>query len=635
MMKQKIVNIFILFVFLIIVGWSQPLFAQNKKVNIITEPSHIRSFVFSNWLQIYNTDDMNKLKELNQNLYGDGVPKYITYQITANNGTLVNNISAHLSSLNKIRKNAFRFKQKEIRKHVADAVAVYGYYNPTIKIELRDITDIRDNVVLINVDRGDPVKIKKIDIEYNVETELLENLSKIQVKDHIVRDYKFSHKNYEKFKSDILTEVLARGYLKPEIVVSKVKINPTTNEANIKFVLNGNKRYKVGDLNYVGFEESHNMAKKLTKLKKGDYYESAKISELNQDLYETGYFRSVEVTMADSKKEFDENSDEYIPLNVSLTKNPYTMAEAGLGFSTDEKFRLMLSESNHWLNDSGHNFSSRLKLSKTNIYVLGDYVIPREHPKDDFYKISPQYYYKDDSSIDSKYRTIVLRTSYVTKLKGKWEREYFLEYGYDDFKQGSDVGNTNLLMPGITLSRVYMQNSLDPSWGYRVRVTLKSSLEDFISSSRILHGDVLLKSVFSPTENSRVLLRFEQGFISSHGFKDVPPRLRFFAGGDQSIRGFAYESISPKDGNGLLTGGKYLTVGSAELQIPIAESMRLATFFDIGDVVNSYQDQDWKYSTGLGFRYISPVGPIRVDIGAGISETHMPIRLHIGIGPEL
>ena len=112
--------------------------------------------------------------------------------------------------------------------------------------------------------------------------------------------------------------------------------------------------------------------------------------------------------------------------------------------------------------------------------------------------------------------------------------------------------------------------------------------------------------------------------------------LRFFAGGEQSVRGFGYEKISPKNSDGELTGAKYLTVGSVELQVPVMNKVRMAIFTDVGTATNDYgDDTDIKVGTGLGVRYISPVGPIRADIGVGVSETPIPIRLHFGLGLDL
>ena len=114
----------------------------------------------------------------------------------------------------------------------------------------------------------------------------------------------------------------------------------------------------------------------------------------------------------------------------------------------------------------------------------------------------------------------------------------------------------------------------------------------------------------------------------------MPSSLRFFAGGDQSIRGFGYQTISPVDETGQLTGARYLSVGSLEYAHPVAEKWRLASFVDTGTATNDYRDP-LKVGSGFGVRWISPLGPIRFDLAFGVSETKIPWRLHFGLGAEL
>ena len=94
---------------------------------------------------------------------------------------------------------------------------------------------------------------------------------------------------------------------------------------------------------------------------------------------------------------------------------------------------------------------------------------------------------------------------------------------------------------------------------------------------------------------------------------DLPPSLRFFAGGDNNLRGYEYESISPKDSDGKLTGAKYMVTTSLEYQYRVYGNWWLAAFVDSGDAWNN--TPEWKTGTGFGIRWASPVGPVRLDLG--------------------
>jgi translocation and assembly module TamA len=128
--------------------------------------------------------------------------------------------------------------------------------------------------------------------------------------------------------------------------------------------------------------------------------------------------------------------------------------------------------------------------------------------------------------------------------------------------------------------------------------------------------------------------RGDLGYIVTDDFDGVPYNLRYFAGGDQSVRGYDYESLSPEE-DGLLLGGQVLAVGSLEYNYQFRDGWRAAVFADAGNAYDENFSNETKYGVGVGVRWASPVGPIRVDVAAGVSEDSVPIRLHFFIGPPL
>jgi translocation and assembly module TamA len=120
-------------------------------------------------------------------------------------------------------------------------------------------------------------------------------------------------------------------------------------------------------------------------------------------------------------------------------------------------------------------------------------------------------------------------------------------------------------------------------------------------------------------------------------FHDLPPSIRFFAGGDRSVRGYDYQSLGPKNLEGQVIGGKHLVVGSLEYEhkIPYLDKWSLATFYDVGNAFNNFAEPRLKHGAGLGLRWLSPVGLIRIDVATALSENNYPLRLHITIGPDL
>jgi translocation and assembly module TamA len=124
------------------------------------------------------------------------------------------------------------------------------------------------------------------------------------------------------------------------------------------------------------------------------------------------------------------------------------------------------------------------------------------------------------------------------------------------------------------------------------------------------------------------------GAIGVDSIYDVPSSMRFFAGGDQSVRGYSYKSIAPKGDDNKLIGGKYLTVASLEYSYPVRPNWRIATFIDGGTATNDFSE-DMLYGSGAGVAWASPIGPVKVFLGVPLNDDESGLRLHFLMGPEL
>ncbi|MEO8742502.1 MAG: BamA/TamA family outer membrane protein, partial [Lysobacteraceae bacterium] len=131
---------------------------------------------------------------------------------------------------------------------------------------------------------------------------------------------------------------------------------------------------------------------------------------------------------------------------------------------------------------------------------------------------------------------------------------------------------------------------------------------------------------------NRLLLRGEIGRTFTGNFDQLPPSLRFFAGGDRSVRGYGYQEIGPRV-NGKNIGGRNLAVFSIEGEHRITQTWGAAAFVDAGDAFNASPHAH--VGIGVGLRWRSPVGPVRIDIAHGLNDPQSPLRLHLNIGPDL
>lgn len=149
-----------------------------------------------------------------------------------------------------------------------------------------------------------------------------------------------------------------------------------------------------------------------------------------------------------------------------------------------------------------------------------------------------------------------------------------------------------------------------------------------------MRGSALLKGLTTIARDHRLLGRVQVGGNWTNGYASIPPSLRFFAGGDQSVRGYDYQTLSPTNSDGDRIGGRYMVAASAECQYSIAEKWRLAAFVDQGNAFNTLDMPSLKTGVGFGVRWVSPVGPIRVDLAHPL-DGDGGVRLHFSMGPEL
>lgn len=539
------------------------------------------------------------------------------------------NVSAYLSALS-ARKSFSEERDDLVREACEKALVPYGWYSPEIEVRHPEKGRIE-----VRIDRGERTVYREVRIDTAAELPeqgRIAAFARDKAAEYGIEKGKpLIHPQYEAFKADITSKLISDGYFTGKITDSTVIVSRDEAKADLSFTIEPGTRFAYGKITMEGFEESHDAVKGLVSVKEGDLFSALDLASVNQTLYETGYYKSV-VVRPDMREMDSGNST--VPVRIGLKAKPRNLTEWSLGYSTDEGPRGSVSWNRPFAGSRGQSWKSALSVSGVTQAANFSYYIPRENPIDDYYRLSAEYRHKDLN--DTEFQNLTVGAHYFTKTHGRWQRDYFIESSFEDYDQSDDSDDVFLLMPGAEISRLTTDGTTDPASGERIRLSARFSSKTLLSSEDFVILDAFYRRIWSPTDGSRLVIRAEQGAILGSSIGDVPSSLRFFAGGDQSVRGFGYEKISPKNDDGDLTGARYLSVGSVELQVPVMNKVRMAVFTDVGTATNDYGgDTDIKVGTGLGVRYISPVGPIRADIGVGVSETHIPIRLHFGLGLDL
>ncbi|MEM7256863.1 MAG: BamA/TamA family outer membrane protein, partial [Pseudomonadota bacterium] len=217
-------------------------------------------------------------------------------------------------------------------------------------------------------------------------------------------------------------------------------------------------------------------------------------------------------------------------------------------------------------------------------------------------------------------------------MNNGWYRDTFLRLENENTED--DNQRVNLVLPGVSFSQTQSDGGIHPDQGTFLSFKLLGGSKQLFSDINMLHFTASAKSLFSWNKKHYFIARADLGFLQTSDFDLLAPSHRFFTGGDNSVRGFEFQSISPLNSGEEATGGRYLTNLSIEYNRYFRDRWALAAFADTGRAFNNI-DEPYRVGVGAGLRWLSPVGPLRIDVAVGISEEDNPVRMHLAIGPQL
>ena len=440
-----------------------------------------------------------------------------------------------------------------------------------------------------------------------------------------------NHSDYDGFKSSLTKVALRKGYFDSEFNKSQLGVSLDRHQAFWDIDYNSGERYRFGPVSFTGSQIREEYLQSLVPFKQGDYYTSQDLAELNRRLAATGWFNSVVVA-----PQFDKSrKTKVLPLQGVVSPRKENTVETGVGYSTDVGPRVKATWKKPWMNSYGHSLSSSISLSAPEQQFDFSYKVPLlKSPLEQYYLM--QGGFKRTDLNDTKADSTTLALSRYWEMSSGWQRAINLRWSLDHFTQANVTNTTMLLYPGVSVNRTRSRGGLMPTWGDSQRYSVDYSNTMWGSDINFIvmqAQDVWIRTLY---DRHRFVVRGNLGWIEADDFSKVPPDLRFFAGGDRSIRGYKYKSISPKDDDGKLIGASKLATGSLEYQYNVTGKWWGAMFIDSGEAVSDIRKSDFKTGAGVGVRWQSPVGPIKLDIARpiGDKEEH-GLQFYIGLGPEL
>lgn len=561
----------------------------------------------------------------------------ITYEIQGvEDAKLRNNIRLHLNGLD-VEKALLTdpYWQDEVAETVATAVQPYGFYNSDTEVRIQE-----GDKVTVTVALNSPLTINKVTREIigagREDKAFRERFNSLKLKEGDV----LNQTVYESFKSSMFNYALSNGYFDYFWQATRLDLVRGEKQANVLLIAQSGPQYKFGELKFVGDDKAKAIIERLKPFKTGDAYSSSVLGDFNRRLNQSGYFNRVIARPVVSDAE-----GLLVPIEVSLQHRPTDAFNVSVGAATDTGPRVRLGWERPWVNDKGHSVSSDIFISEPEQSVTADYRIPMKNITRDYASIEAGYQFIEYANTSFESETLSLSAHRYTQQDGSsWQHDYSVTYLRETYDQGDlDTNTTSLVLPGYSLTYRNKDDELNVSNGTYVQALAQYGKEGFGSDIDFAKAVVEATVIRTFNDVHRISLRGEVGAIKTNSFDEVPTSLRFYAGGDQSVRGFDYREISPTDDvidpeTGELEtdsiGGKYLLTTSVEYAYRIADKWRLAAFIDAGTATND-TSTTLTYGIGPGVHWLSPIGPVRFYIARGFAPDENTWQLHIILGPEL
>jgi translocation and assembly module TamA len=521
-----------------------------------------------------------------------------------------------------------RFKG-QIPDKIRNALSPFGYYEPAIEVSTERPSE-GFYAVHVKVDAGPPVRVKQVDVQVRGAGAEEKDLKKIVAAFPLRTGDRLRQDLYEEAKAGLQAKAVALGFLDADYSVHEIRVSPSQLTAEIDLRLETAEQYRFGPVTYSGASQfPDSFLRRHVTFKPGETFSQAQLAQTQINFMNADRFKEVTINADKSKAK-----DRSVPVEIRLVPSSSKRLRLGGGYGTDTGIRGTLTYTDVDALSLGHRFDALLTASEYIQGVAASYTIPSATDVDSFYALLGNL--QNEYLSDYHTRKISLEGQRTKRFGIGTVGTFYVQIRKENSDAGDQITNDFLVMPGVRLTGHTYDNLTRPAKGYRYLVELRGTDQALGSSTGFIqfmaNGDIIVPLPWRLS----LLGRGQMGATAQNqGAADLPITVRYFAGGDRSVRGYAYQSLGPKDDNGNVVGGKHLLVGSIELERAIGKDWGMAAFYDAGNAFNNFSQMDFAQGVGLGGRYYTPIGALRLDVARQVGVSNPGFRIHFTIGIQL
>ena len=506
------------------------------------------------------------------------------------------------------------------------ALEPYGYYRAGVATALAG-SEEEGFILNVMVMPGDPVRLSEVKVEAQgpgaPEDAVKTAVAAFPLKSGDV----LLHQKYESGKGEILSRSQALGYLDAAYLTHEIDVSTAGGSARITLVLQTGPRYRFGDVTFEGAPlYPDELLRRYVVFKTGAPFSYDRLGRTQSNLVGSGYFK--EVTVLPRK---DDAIDLEVPVLVTLKPAPKRTIRPGVGYGTDTGFRGSVSYKELNLFHMGHTLTVEATVAQNFQGIGAGYVIPSPTNMKTMTGLQANLQREEVTTYLSTLAALELSRTH--NFGGGRIGTAYLRLQYEQFTVGLQDTSARLVMPGLRFSGRKYDNIIRPTDGYNYSMELRGTHQVLGSDTGFIQA-VAEGAYLAPLPGRLTLgTRAKVGATwQDDPLKDLPASLRFFAGGDTRVRGYAYKSLGPTNAIGEVIGGPDLLQGSVELERALFESWGVSLFYDVGNAFKSFSDVRFYQGAGVGLHYYTRVGGLNLSLARQIGVSDPGFRFHFSIG---
>lgn len=510
------------------------------------------------------------------------------------------------------------------------ALEPFGYYRSTVNVRHSPLPDRRHRVV-VTVALGEPVKVASVDLVVTGDAADDPNVAKAVSEFRPQVGDQLDHRVYEDGRAGIDRALVRRGFFDRKFTEHRVEVTRARSTAAVRLHVESGPRYRFGPTRFEDSQFPDTFMRRFVAWDAEGFFEQTSIETTQNRLAASGFFGGFEI-----EPMIDERADGIVPMRIGVVPSLPGVWTLGAFFDSGSGAGARVGHERRWLNDRGHSAGGSLELSRILLAANVEYRIPHPRSHRANWVLGTGWRNENSDIVDGS--SWVVQGGLATSWRD-WNGMVSINALYGSFRVGSlapdQEDETALVVyPEITGSRVFARDRIRPREGFSLQVRARVADEALLSDVSMRQLRVEGRHVLPAGEGARLLSRLELGYTDTDEFTRLPPELRFFAGGQGSVRGYDWQLLGPLDDDGRPFGGPRVATFTLEYEREFRPSLSWAAFVDGGNVFFG-DSVSPEYGVGVGVRWASPVGPVRFDIARGLEENLGGWKFYLSAGPDL